>query len=130
MKLFYKILLSIIACLFLVLGGTIFFLTRGLDAGSQQTISQVDLTLLNDGIYSGKYDAGRWSNEVKVTVSNRKITKIDVVKDVMIPKPEATQELFDNVIKNQNTTVDTVAGATVSSKAYLKAIENALKNKN
>jgi uncharacterized protein with FMN-binding domain len=31
------------------------------------------------------------------------------------------------VLEAQNTAVDSVAGATVTSKAYLKAIENALR---
>ena len=34
--------------------------------------------------------------------------------------------LLPKVISKQNTTVDAVSGATVTSKAYLKSIENAL----
>ncbi|WP_423055650.1 FMN-binding protein [Acetobacterium carbinolicum] len=37
-----------------------------------------------------------------------------------------TSTIINQVIKIQNTTVDTVSGATVTSKAYLKSIENAL----
>jgi len=33
------------------------------------------------------------------------------------------------LIEAQNTTVDAVSGATVSSKAYLKAIEDSLQNR-
>jgi len=49
-----------------------------------------------------------------------------VVKTVTIDDPEMTSTIINNVIKNQSTTVDTVSGATVTSKAYLKSIENAL----
>lgn len=42
--------------------------------------------------------------------------------------PNLSDELFSDVIKSQNTTVDTISGATVTSKAYLKSIENALNN--
>ena len=49
------------------------------------------------------------------------------MKDVTFPKPEWTKELFDKIIQKQNTEVDIVSGATVTSKAYMKSIENALK---
>jgi uncharacterized protein with FMN-binding domain len=49
------------------------------------------------------------------------------VKDVAIPKPEWAKQLFDKVIEKQNTDVDVISGATITSKAYLKSIENALK---
>ena len=38
------------------------------------------------------------------------------------------EEIIGRVIAAQNTTVDAVSGATVSSKALLKAIDNALRN--
>jgi uncharacterized protein with FMN-binding domain len=59
-------------------------------------------------------------------VENHKITKIDIVKDVTFSKPDVSEELFMRVMESQDTRVDAVTGATVTSKAYLKAIENAL----
>jgi uncharacterized protein with FMN-binding domain len=37
-----------------------------------------------------------------------------------------SEELFQRVIAQQTTQVDAVSGSTVTSRAYLKAIENAL----
>jgi len=51
-----------------------------------------------------------------------------VVKTVGFEIPETTNTIINNVMEKQNTTVDTVSGATVTSKAYLKSIENALMN--
>lgn len=126
MKLFLKIVAVILAVFVLGIGGGIFYLTRGLETGKNLEIGHVDLKGITNGTYDGKYDGGRWSNEVKVLVENGKITNVDIVKSVLFDKPEVAAKLFDKVIKEQDTTVDAVSGATVTSKAYLKSVENAL----
>ena len=47
---------------------------------------------------------------------------------MMFVNPDVRNELFKRVMEKQNTTVDAVSGGTVSCKAYLKSIENALNN--
>ena len=120
------IILSILGVLVVVGAGGIFYITNGLEAGENLAINPVDLTAIEDGTYAGVYQAGRWSNEVAVSVADHQIANIAVVKTVTIDDPEMTSTIINNVIKNQSTTVDTVSGATVTSKAYLKSIENAL----
>lgn len=107
-------------------GGAGFYMTRGLETGKNMSINHIDTTKLENGVYNGKYNGGRWSNEVSVTLKDKKITEINVVKNVAFEKPEVTSALIKNVIKKQDTTVDIISGATVTSKAYLKAIEVAL----
>jgi uncharacterized protein with FMN-binding domain len=123
MKKIFKITVSIL--IIIVIGG-VFFITTGLKSGVNLVINDVNLSSLSDGMYNGKYDAGRWTNEMNITIKDHKIIKIDVVKDVSIPKLEVTNAMLSKVIEKQNTNVDVVSGATVTSKAYLKAIENAL----
>ena len=120
------VILSILGVLIVVGAGGVFYITNGLEAGENLAINPVDLTAIEDGTYAGVYQAGRWSNEVAVSVADHQIANIAVVKTVTIDDPEMTSTIINNVIKNQNTTVDTVSGATVTSKAYLKSIENAL----
>ncbi|MFZ5353677.1 MAG: FMN-binding protein [Bacillota bacterium] len=127
MKLVLRILLSLTLIAALIIGGGLFYLTRGLDAGAVLEINAVDLTKLNDGEYEGEYNGGRWTNKVKVTVAGNKIIEVNIEKDVAFAIPELSQKVIDAVLKNQNTKVDAVTGSTVTSKAYLKAIENALK---
>lgn len=127
MRKFLKIILGIVILFLLIGAGGVFYLSRGLATGAKVEVSGVNLNSLQDGTYTGSYEGGRWSNEVKVTIKDHKIVDIKLVKDVSIPKDEATKELFDRVIKEQNTAADVVSGATVTSKAYLKAIENSLK---
>jgi uncharacterized protein with FMN-binding domain len=123
MKKIFKITVSIL--IIIVIGG-VFFITTGLKSGVNLVINDVNLSSLSDGMYNGKYDAGRWTNEINITIKDHKIIKIDVVKDVSIPKLEVTNAMLSKVIEKQNTNVDVVSGATVTSKAYLKAIEIAL----
>lgn len=104
-----------------------FYITRGLESGSKVAIGNVDILKLEDGSYNGKYKAGRWTNEVNVIIKNHAITKIELVKDVMIPQPDLKDKVFNEVIENQSLNIHAVSGATVTSKAYLKSIENALK---
>ena len=120
------IILSILGVLVLVGAGGVFYITNGLEAGEKLAINPVDLTKIEDGTYAGVYQAGRWTNEVAVSVADHQISNIDVVKTVTIESPEMTSTIINSVLEKQNTTVDTVTGATVSSKAYLKSIENAL----
>jgi uncharacterized protein with FMN-binding domain len=82
---------------------------------------------VEDGTYIGKFDGYRWSNTVKVTVNNHKITKISFVEGQQFRSEEVENGIINNVISKQSLNVDTVAGGTVSSKAILKAIENAFK---
>ena len=118
--------MGIVILLILTIGGAGLYITRGLNSGEKMTINHIDTTKLENGVYKGKYNGGRWSNEVSVTLQDKKITKINVIKSVSFEKPEVTSALINNVIEKQDTTVDSISGATVTSKAYLKAIETAL----
>jgi uncharacterized protein with FMN-binding domain len=45
---------------------------------------------------------------------------------VWFRRPELTEQVVSDVIKSQSLDVDIVSGATVTTRAYLKAMENAL----
>lgn len=124
-----KVLFIVIVLFVLVFAGGMLYLNKGLEKGRNVTINGLVMSNINDGVYQGIYKVGRWSNEVNVTVNDKKIVKIEIVKDVTFAKSEVRDELFSKVIEAQNTNVDIVSGATVTSRAYLKSIENALNNK-
>ena len=121
-----KILGLIFLLLIIVVAASMFYFSRGLDEVLNISINPIDLTDVEDGIYKGRYEYGRWTNELNVTVNSQKITRIDIEKDVKIVQPELSSQLFERVIEKQNTTVDAVSGGTVTCKAYLKSIDNAL----
>ena len=111
----------------IILIGMILITTNGLTEGAKVALSGINLTTVPDGIYTGIYDFKRWSNKLVVHVKDNQITAIEIVDDV--PGASVTNcsgEIFRRVIAAQDTQVDAVSGATVTSKAYLKAIEDAL----
>jgi uncharacterized protein with FMN-binding domain len=93
-------------------------------------LNAVDFSKLNDGTYHGAYEGGmyKWrANECDVTVTNGKVAGIQLAGS-QDPGGKNTQHeaLYDRVIQAQSLQVDTISGATLTSKAYLQAVENAL----
>ena len=93
-------------------------------------LDAVDFNNLTDGTYQGYYEGGMYQwreNSCNVVVSDGKVIKIKMTasKD---PGAENTSApiLYDRVIADQTLQVDTISGATLTSKAYLQAVENAL----
>lgn len=126
MKRILKIILVVLLALMLVFVAGMFWITRGLTEGENLNIGMIDLESIEDGTYLGQHKMGRWSNRIYVTVENHQITNIEVKKRVRIDSEELTTALFEAVINAQSLDVDTVSEATITSKAYLKSIENAL----
>jgi uncharacterized protein with FMN-binding domain len=93
-------------------------------------LNAVDFSRLNDGIYSGAYEGGmyRWrAGECIATVANGKVTDIQLVSTQDPAAENADPEmLYDRVIQAQSLQVDTVSGATLTSKGWLQCVENAL----
>jgi uncharacterized protein with FMN-binding domain len=81
-----------------------------------------------DGVYRGNYDLKGSPVKVTldVTVQNEKITAIKIIKHFCSPIGKKAEKIIEQVIDKQDLKVDAVSGATGSSKAILKAVENAL----
>ncbi len=121
-----RVVMWIVAGLVILFVGTALLDTPGRKAGERLQVGKVDFSKLKDGVYEGQHKGGRWSNKVRVTVASGKVTGIEVVRDVWLPKPELTEQVVGDVIASQSLEVDIVSGATVTTRAYLKAMENAL----
>jgi uncharacterized protein with FMN-binding domain len=82
-----------------------------------------------DGTYtgSGKGFKGR-TTTVSVTVANGKITNVETVSygDDRQYYDRASSSVIKNIVSKQSTSVDTVSGATYSSKGIMSAVANAL----
>ena len=78
-----------------------------------------------NGLYNGSFDAYLVAANVEVMVADGKITQITLIKHKN-ERGAAAEEITDKVIAAQSLQVDTISGATNSSKVILKAIENAL----
>jgi uncharacterized protein with FMN-binding domain len=128
MKKKHKVLIIIASVLVvLVAAGVIAFsvISGNLQTLSRMEIKNVDLASIPDGTYNGSYDQFPVGAEVNVTVKGHVITDIALVRHSHGPGHGA-DAITGEVVKAQSLQVDAVSGATMSSKAVLKAIENAL----
>ncbi len=84
-----------------------------------------------DGEYTGKGKGNNGDIEVKVTVKDSSIVSIQVTKHSETPGiyENAEKNVINSIIKKQALKVDTVAGATNSSKGIMEAVNNALNQK-
>ena len=101
--------------------------------GSSTAKEEKDFTDLVDGIYEGQakghYDTLPYSIKVRVTVSNKKIAKIELIEnkdDQSYFNQDKADKIAKNIIDKQSTKVDTIAGATRSSTGFINAVANAL----
>lgn len=92
------------------------------------SIQNIDLSNIKDGTYTGAFSAVTASAEVSVTVEDNNITKIDILKhEYDWKKAKKAENVIKQVVEKNTLEVDTISGATASSKIILKAISNALK---
>lgn len=109
------------AFIIIMLAGGLIVVTRGLPEMQELVINDINPGELPDGLYTGEFSRYRWSNRVKVTIEGGRIM------DVQFDSGGALeQKLSERIVADQSLLVDIDTGATVSSKAFLKAVEEAL----
>lgn len=74
---------------------------------------------LNDGVYEGAAEGYKSTIKVSVTVYNGAVTDIAILEENDTPDFfERAKEIIDRVIDGQSLEVDTVSGATYSSRVF------------
>ncbi|SRR6056297_107407 len=89
------------------------------------TITTPSYQRLSDGKYRGAYDGGLVVAEVAVTIEDKRIKSVELLQHDHGRGKEA-EKIVDSILEAQSLDVDVISGASVSSKAILKAAENAL----
>jgi len=89
------------------------------------SISNPDLNKISNGEYRGNSKVGPVRVTLDVTMLNNKITSIKIIQH-RNGRGGSAEAIVPKVIEAQSLNVDVISGATGSSKAILKAIENAL----
>jgi len=88
-------------------------------------VTTPDLGTVEDGTYQGSFDAFEVAATVEVAVKDHKITAITILRH-KTDRGRKAEVITAEVITAQSLQVDTISGATNSSKVILKAIEMAL----
>ena len=86
----------------------------------------VEQEKLVDGVYEGSYKAGPNKALVRVTIKDKKIVKIDIVKHRAWKGKKAESIIQMRIIEHQSTKVDAVTGATNSSRVIMNAVQKAI----
>lgn len=97
----------------------------GMGAVRRLAVNPVDLAGIEDGAYSGSFRKGRFSYSVEVTVKDQ---RIQAVKSTRKPQAQdaVIRKIFARIVEVQSVQVDTVSGASLTTRAVSKAVENAL----
>ena len=100
-------------------------------------VEDVDFSSLQDGTYVGSFVGAKGSLRdatVEVAVVNGEVSDIRILKGAVdetgapleIAQGKTADDLFDAVLQQKTLQVDVISGATLTSNAHLKALENAL----
>ncbi len=90
------------------------------------SISDSDLSALTDETYHGEAKIGNFVYKVEVAVIEGSIVDIRAIDNRESPYAFYAEGVFGKIIRDQNANTDVVTGATTTSKALMKAVEDAL----
>jgi len=123
-----KAFLIVIAVFAVIIAGGLLFLLIGLGL-KDVPVKDIDISRVPDGVYTGTLTGSRFGNTLEVTVHAGRIADILIRKDMVVAIPEISSKVFSQVRAKQSLQIDSISGATVSAKAYLKSLEMALDGK-
>lgn len=127
-KMFWHRMLTVILLLLIIVHIIAYFI----DLGQYQSkireinISDVDVSAVADGSYTGDCDCGYIYAKVCVTVQSGKLTNVEILEH-RNERGQTAESITDKIVAQQSVDVEAVSGATNSSLVIKKACENALK---
>lgn len=95
----------------------------------QLDIQNVNLTNIPDGNYIGSFSYSGFEYTVKTNVKTHQITDIEVLQNRDTEHARRAEGVLNEIINSQTPNVDAISGATTTSKALMKAVENSLQYK-
>jgi uncharacterized protein with FMN-binding domain len=119
-----------IAPLFLFLGVTLACGSEEARRVRAMPIADVDLSALPDSTFRGEFTYGKFTYAVQATVRDHRIEKIDILQNRNSKYAKKAEGVIPRIVERQTPNVDAISGATTTSKALMKAVENSLTGKN
>ena len=111
--------------------GTVLTNTGLASPSSISSTSESSSNKYTDGTYTGEATGlKKGTTKVSVTIKNNRITNIETISNGDTPKyyDRVESKIFDEILSSQSTSVDTISGATFSSKGIINAVKDALSN--
>ena len=116
---------ALIFCLLVI---TTFYVSCNSTSFAGIEASLPDMKNKPDGVYRGNYILAGSPVKVilDVAIQDHNIVAINIIKHSCSPIGKKAEKIAGKIIEDQSLNIDAVSGATGSSKAILKAVENAL----
>ena len=128
MKRFLKILLAVVAGFALLIGTVcVIVMIRMSRQTDRFDKTPVDISLVADGVYEGLSETDLVKVDVRVTVSDGKISNIEILRHEC-GKGRPAENMIPAMLDQNTVEVDAVSGATFSSAVIKDAVRNALRN--
>ncbi|MBO1306638.1 FMN-binding protein [Enterococcus sp. 669A] len=120
-----KLLIGLLTIL--ILGFLIFFVADRYTKSvlKDAAVADIDLTEVSDGTYTGEAAIKPVIAKVEVTVESGKIADVQILAH-QTGLGKKAEVITTDIVEKQSLDVDAVSGATMSSRAIVKAAENAL----
>lgn len=119
-----------IACVLLIAALSYFFILKprlmAYEYIRGMTIAAIDIKKISNGIYNGEFVYSDVECAVRVKISDGKIENIEIVKNASNDLAKKAEKICGRVVGTQSLQVESITGASTTSKAILKSLENAL----
>lgn len=92
----------------------------------QMEIQNVDTKNIQDGEYIGSFSYSGFEYKVKTIVQGHRIADIKILQNRDTKHAKSAEGVISEIIEKQSPNVDAISGATTTSKALMKAVENSL----
>lgn len=120
-----KRVIQIIGLIIILIAGAVFW--GGRNYATRFSVQKVDLQTKNDGVYEGSAYMDPIKVTVQVEIKDHKITNVKIVRHDNGIGFRAEVPVVERILKEQTNDVEAVSGATISSKAIMNAVGDALK---
>ncbi len=97
----------------------------GMGAVRRTVVADVDMAQVRDGVSQGVFHRGRFRYAVTVEVKDNRIAAITLVDPSRAT--DVTRAIAARIIDKQSVEIDAVSGASLTTRAFAKAVENALR---
>ena len=117
------ILLAVVCAAVILLAFVAFY---GMSDVRRLVIREIDLSKIANGTYVGSYHKGRFTYDVEVAVRDHRIVSIKNKNPRTRALGAWNEQAEAAMVASQAINVDVVSGATLNTKAFSKAVEQAL----